>query len=174
MLVISRIKARLGLDACEVFAYGAAPLKLSTRDFFCGIDMVLVNMYGMSETSGGATVQLREEFKLDTAGFALPGTDLVIDKPDADGEGEIWMRGRHQMMGYFKQDQATMDTFSSDGFIKSGDKGMLDEDGFLRITGRIKELIITAGGENIAPVKIEDTFKEEFPPCSNIMVIGDD
>ena len=77
------------------------------------------------------------------------------------------------MMGYLNNEKATKETFTHDGFLKSGDKGKLDADGFLKITGRFKEIIITAGGENIAPVPHEDLFKLHCPPCSNIMMIGE-
>ena len=83
------------------------------------------------------------------------------------------MRGRNTMMGYLKNEEATLKTLDSQGYIMSGDKGKIDENGFLRITGRIKELIITAGGENVAPVPIEDNFKLFCPPCSNIMLLGE-
>ena len=77
------------------------------------------------------------------------------------------------MMGYFKNESATIETIDKDGFVMSGDRGRIDPEGFLQITGRIKELIITAGGENIAPVPIEDHFKVLFNACSNIMVVGE-
>ena len=83
------------------------------------------------------------------------------------------MRGRNVMMGYLSNEKATREAFHPDGFFRSGDKGKLDEDGFLKITGRYKEIIITAGGENIAPVPVEDNFKLECAACSNIMMIGE-
>lgn len=83
------------------------------------------------------------------------------------------MRGRNTMMGYLKNDQATIDTIDADGFVRSGDKGRIEKDGHLKITGRIKELIIGAGGENIAPVPVEDNFKEICVPCSNVMMVGE-
>ncbi len=76
-------------------------------------------------------------------------------------------------MGYFKNEEATKSTIDAQGWVHSGDLGKLDKDGFLTITGRIKELIITAGGENVAPIPIEDKFKEEFPPCANIVLVGE-
>lgn len=103
----------------------------------------------------------------------MPGTDLKIDNPDENGEGEICMRGRNTMMGYLKNEQATAETIDTNGYIHSGDRGKIDSDGHLRITGRIKEIIIGAGGENIAPVPIEDKFKEICPACSNIMIVGE-
>ena len=103
----------------------------------------------------------------------MDGCDLMISNPDEKGEGEICMRGRNIMMGYLKNEEATSKTIDEQGYCHSGDRGKIGKDGFLSITGRIKELIITAGGENIAPVPIEDSFKIECPPCSNIMVIGE-
>ena len=148
-------------------------MKQSTIDYFASLDICMFNVYGMSETSGTTTLHTFENFRLDSAGFALPGTDLKIDNPDEKGEGEICMRGRNTMMGYLKNDQATIDTIDGKGFIHSGDRGKILPDGHLKITGRIKEIIITAGGENIAPVPIEDCFKDICPACSNIMVIGE-
>ena len=127
----------------------------------------------MSETTGSTTIQSATNFRLDAARYALPGTDLKIDNPDEQGEGEICMRGRNTMMGYLKNDQATIDTIDSQGYVKSGDRGKIEKDGHLKITGRIKEIIIGAGGENIAPVPVEDNFKENCPVCSNIMMIGE-
>jgi len=98
---------------------------------------------------------------------------MKIDNPDEKGIGEICMRGRNIMMGYFKNDQATKEMIDAQGYLHSGDLGKFTEKGFLKITGRIKELIITAGGENVAPLIIEDTFKEFCPIVSNIMVIGE-
>lgn len=127
----------------------------------------------MSETTGLGTINTFQAFKLDKCGQAVPGTDVKIQNPDENGEGEILMRGRNTMMGYLKNEKATIETIDKDGFIMSGDAGKIDAEGFLQITGRIKELIITAGGENIAPVPIEDTFRACFPACSNVMVIGE-
>jgi len=100
--------------------------------------------------------------------------ELKIMNPDSKGEGEICMRGRHIMMGYLKNDKATRETLDPEGYLHSGDLGVITDKGFLKITGRIKELIITAGGENVAPVPIEDNFKDAAPYVSNVMVIGDD
>jgi long-chain-fatty-acid--CoA ligase ACSBG len=97
----------------------------------------------------------------------------MISQPDSQKEGEVCMRGRNIMMGYLDNEKATKDTIDADCFLHSGDLGKIDQDEFLSITGRIKELIITAGGENVAPVKVEDTFKIQCPPCSNIMVVGE-
>jgi long-chain-fatty-acid--CoA ligase ACSBG len=172
-LILSKIKGALGLDQASVFLYGAAPMKQSTIDYFASLDIPMFNVYGMSETTGTTTLHTFTDFRLDSAGYALPGTDLKINNPDEHGEGEICMRGRNTMMGYLKNDKATIETIDSQGFIRSGDKGKILPDGHLKITGRIKELIITGGGENVAPVPIEDNFKEFCPPCSNIMLLGE-
>lgn len=103
----------------------------------------------------------------------MEGTELRIDCPDKDGNGEICYRGRNIFMGYFKDEESTRNTIDKDGWLHSGDVGKLDKTGNLVITGRIKELIITAGGENVAPVLIEDEVKKNIPIVSNCMVIGD-
>lgn len=158
-LILGNIKKALGLDQCKLFLFGAAPLKKTSIDYFASLDMPLFNVYGMSESTGATTIQVPNNFRLDSAGFAIPGSDLKIDNPDENGEGEICFRGRHIMMGYLKNEKATIETLDSQGFLHSGDRGRIEKDGHLKITGRIKELIITAGGENVAPVPIEDNFK---------------
>ena len=172
-LILSKVKKALGLDQCLGFFFGAAPLKKSSIEFFGSLDMILFNVYGMSETTGAHTIQTFSKFSFDSAGFAMDGVDLIIANPDEHGEGEICMRGRNIMMGYLKNEEATRSTIDKNGYVHSGDKGKLTHDGFLKITGRIKELIITAGGENIAPVPIEDNFKLECVACSNMMMIGE-
>ncbi len=172
-LILKRIKQQLGLDQCLGFFFGAAPLKKASIEYFGSLDMILFNLYGMSETTGGFTIQTFSKFSFEAAGFAMDGCDLMIANPDENGEGEICMRGRNIMMGYLKNEKATIETIDNQGYVHSGDRGKIDADGFLRITGRIKELIITAGGENIAPVPVEDNFKLECPACSNIMMIGE-
>jgi len=97
---------------------------------------------------------------------------LIIKDPDQNGNGEICMRSRGIMMGYLKNEKATKEAIGNDGFFRSGDQGKFINDE-LMITGRIKELIITAGGENVAPVLIEDAFKNKCIACSNIMCIGE-
>ena len=155
------------------FFYGAAPLKQTSVDYFASLDMPLLNMYGLSETTGTTTVAFMNDFSLKHAGKQLGGAHIRIADPDEKGQGEIQIKGRHVMLGYLKNKEATVDCMTADGYFKTGDQGLLDKGGFLKITGRIKELIITAGGENVAPVPIEDNFKAECPVCSNIMLIGE-
>jgi long-chain-fatty-acid--CoA ligase ACSBG len=116
---------------------------------------------------------LSGNYKTTTCGKSIAGSHLELMDKDKDGNGEICYRGRHIFMGYMKDPQATGNTIDAQGFLHSGDVGKLDEKGFLSITGRIKELIITAGGENIPPVLIEDNIKLHAPFISNVMVIGD-
>lgn len=127
----------------------------------------------MSETTALVTIQTPKKFNLKSVGYPFNGVDLKISNPDENANGEVIFRGRNIMMGYLKNDAATKETIDNEGYMHSGDLGKFDNQGFLFITGRIKELIITAGGENIAPLNIEDSFKDFCPPCSNIMVSGD-
>ena len=172
-LILSKIKSALGLDKCKGFLYGAAPIKASTVEYFASLDIPILGAYGMSETTAMVTLNSNGKFDLKSVGTAVGGIEVKIDNPDEKGNGEIIFRGRNIMMGYLKNEAATKETIDSQGYLHSGDLGKVDKHGFLFITGRIKELIITAGGENIAPLIIEDNFKEVCPPCSNIMVIGE-
>jgi long-chain-fatty-acid--CoA ligase ACSBG len=144
-----------------------------TYDYFTSLDIPIVSIYGMTETSGAATTWSQSQAKMFTCGVPLKGTQMKLHNPDDDGTGEICMKGRNMFMGYFKNEKATLDIYDKEGFVHSGDLGSL-KDGFVTITGRIKELIITAGGENVAPILIEDIFKQECGYCSQIMVVGDD
>ena len=172
-LILKRIKEAIGLDQSEIFFYGAAPLKQSSIDYFASLDIPLFNMYGLSETTGSTTTNHFNNFSLKHAGKAMEGSIIRIADPDEKGQGEIQIKGRHVMMGYLNNQKATLECIDENGYFKTGDQGRIDKGGFLKITGRIKELIITAGGENIAPVPIEDNFKAQCPICSNIMMIGE-
>lgn len=171
-LILKRIKQAIGLDQSLFFFYGAAPLKQSSVDYFASLDIPLNNMYGLSETTGSTTISYPFKFSLKHAGQQMQGAHIKIADQDENGVGEITIYGRHVMMGYLKNEKATKDCIDSNGYFKSGDQGRLDN-GYLKITGRIKELIITAGGENVAPVPIEDNFKATCPACSNIMLVGE-
>lgn len=109
-----------------------------------------------------------------TAGQKLVGTDIMIENPDKDGNGEICMKGRNRFVGYHNNRAETLKTIDSLGYLHSGDIGKLDAAGNLFITGRLKELIITAGGENVSPILIEDDIKNQLPFVANAMVVGDD
>ena len=148
-------------------------MKQTTIDYFASLDIAILGAYGMSETTGAGCVSPADKYNQKSTGKVPPGMEIKIDNPDEKGNGEICFRGRHVMMGYLKNENASQETIDNQGYLHSGDLGKFDEQGFLFITGRIKELIITAGGENIAPVMIEDNFKEACPQCSNIMIVGE-
>ena len=171
--ILKRIKSALGLARCKAFFYGAAPLKKTTVEYFASLDIPLLNVYGLSETSGPMSASTLGKFNFTSAGCSLYGSELSIQNPDENGIGEICGRARYVMMGYLKNEEATKEVIDPQGYFHSGDLGKVDDQGFLYITGRIKELIITAGGENIAPVIIEDNFKLFCPMVSNIMVVGE-
>ena len=178
-LILGRIKKALGLDQAKLLIVGAAPMKAATFEYFQSLDLPIVNLYGMSESTGPETIAFPGKFKDGTVGFAVDETHIKIDRRDKteggqEGEGEICFRGRNNFIGYLNNEKATRETLDQDGYIHSGDLGTKDSEGFVRITGRIKELIITAGGENVAPVLIEDSLKSICPIINNVMVIGDD
>jgi long-chain-fatty-acid--CoA ligase ACSBG len=173
-LVFGKVRAALGLDRARICVTSAAPIARETINYFLSLDIPLLEIYGMSECTGPETINIPERFLIGSVGRSLPGTELRLDNPDAEGNGEICWRGRHVFMGYMKNDQATAEAIDDQGWLHSGDVGKLDANGFLFITGRIKELIITAGGENIPPVLIEDELKKELGAViSNVMVVGD-
>lgn len=171
--IFTKIRKQLGLDRCKLQASGAAPITKQTLEYLMSVDVPVLDLYGMSESSGPQNVTTPGNVKIGSCGKAMPGTELVVHNPDKKGEGELIYRGRHIFMGYMHNREATQDTVDAQGFLHSGDVGKVDSDGFMFITGRIKELIITAGGENVPPVLIEDMLKEELPAVSNVMVIGD-
>ena len=157
----------MGLDRCVVFMSGAAPLKKSTIEYFASLDIPIWNIYGLSETTGPATIAVPYNFSLYHASFIHPGSHYMIGNNLPHGnEGEIKIKSRSIMMGYKDNEAATKEVIDHNGYFKTGDLGVLDEKGFLKITGRIKEIIITAGGENVAPNPIEETFKTICKACS--------
>ncbi|KAL4608362.1 long-chain-fatty-acid-CoA ligase ACSBG2 isoform X1 [Arapaima gigas] len=172
-LVFGKVRKALGLDRCTKCYTGAAPISKETLEFFLSLDIPVYELYGMSESTGPHTLSLPEAFRLTSCGKVLQGCETKIASPDIDGIGEICFRGRHVFMGYLNMPDKTEETLDSEGWLHSGDLGKHDKQDFLFITGRIKELIITAGGENIPPVPIEDAVKEAMPLISNAMLIGD-
>lgn len=174
-LVFDKVRVALGLDRCRFLVSGAAPITRETLEFFLSLDMPLLEVYGMSESSAPHTMNLPWNYCLSSVGADLPGvtTKLVDVDKNVTGEGEICMFGRHVFMGYLNNPEKTKEAMDEEGWLHSGDIGKKNKDGHLFITGRIKELLITAGGENIPPVPIEDKVKETLPCISNCMLIGD-
>jgi len=146
---------------------GAAPIAKEILEFFFACGVPILEGYGMTETSTVATVNTLESYRFGSVGKALPGVEIEI----AD-DGEILLRGPNMMHGYYKNEQATRDTLDTDGWLHTGDLGYLDEDGFLFINGRKKDIIITAGGKNITPADLENGLKQN-PWISQAVVIGD-
>ena len=178
-IVYSKVKKALGLDKCKVFVTGAAPISPEVLDYFASLNIKILNVYGASESSGPATITSYDDFKMYngerrvSCGKPFDGSEVKIASPDAEGNGEILFRGRHIFKGYLNKQDKTNESFTEDGFYRTGDVGKF-EDGRLYITGRIKELLITSGGENVAPVLIENSIKKELPNLvSNVVVVGD-
>lgn len=168
-LVLSRIKEALGLEQCIACFSGAAPISREVVEYFGSLDIPLYEFFGQSECTGPQTASMMGMWKISTCGRSIDGS-LTRTVPGTD---ELIFNGRNLMMGYLKGEAATKETIDEDGWLHSGDCGRIDEDGFMTITGRIKELIITAGGENVPPILLEDNLKEEIPMLSNAVVIGD-
>ncbi|XP_030047440.1 long-chain-fatty-acid--CoA ligase ACSBG1 [Microcaecilia unicolor] len=172
-LVLSKIRSALGFAHCEKYFSGAAPLMTETLEFFLGLNITLYEAYGMSETAGPHIMSSPQVHKLGSCGKPVPGCKVKLSNEDSDGNGEICFWGRTVFMGYLNMEEKTREVFDDEGWLHSGDLGKLDKEGFLYVTGRIKELIITAGGENVPPIPIEDKVKKELPIISNAMLIGD-
>jgi long-subunit acyl-CoA synthetase (AMP-forming) len=166
-LVFSKVRARLGLDEARMLVVSAAPIAKETLDFFQSLGLPIMEVYGMSECTGPTTMSLPGRYRLGRAGYAIPGTELKVAE-----DGEIMMRGPHVFQGYYKDDEATRETLDPEGWIRSGDVGEIDPDGFLRVTDRKKELLITSGGKNIAPQPIEGRLKQ-IAAVSQAVAIGD-
>jgi long-chain acyl-CoA synthetase len=165
-LVISKIKQAIGLDRARDLFSGAAPIARDVLEFFSSIDLPIHEVYGQSEDSGPTSLNLKGRTRLGTVGPPLPGLECKLAE-----DGEILVKGPNVFLGYFKEPEATAESLR-DGYLCSGDLGAFDADGFLSITGRKKEIIITAGGKNIAPKNIEAMIKQS-PLVGEAVVIGD-
>lgn len=172
-LVFDKVKAALGLNKCQIFVSAAAPINVDIKRYFLSLDIPILEAYGMSECSGAHTIFDYKDYSLEGVGRPIPGLYTKLDNIDEHGEGEVCMGGRHIFMGYLNASEKTEETKDKNGWLHSGDLGKFDSNGILLITGRIKELIITSGGENVAPYNIEQTILSELPYLSNAMVIGD-
>lgn len=171
-LIFSKVLGALGFDETRYFVSGAAPVSREILEFFATIDIPVLEVYGQSEDCGPTTINRPGKTRLGSVGLPFPGVEVSLGEPtDGNTDGEILVRGRNVFQGYYKDPEATAATLI-DGWLQSGDLGRFDEDGFLSITGRSKEIIITAGGKNIAPKNIEAALKND-PLVAEAVVIGD-
>ena len=164
-LVYSKIRAAMG-GAVEAAISGGAPLGARLGHFYRGAGITILEGYGLTETTAGATLNLTKNIRVGSVGRPIPGTTIKI----AD-DGEVLIKGPIVMRGYWQNDGANQEVFDGQWF-KSGDLGRLDDEGFLYITGRKKEIIVTAGGKNVAPAVLEDRLRAH-PLVSQCMVVGD-
>ncbi len=166
-LVLSKLRARLGFDKAGLLLSGSAPLSVEVHEFFLAIGVDLMEAYGLTETCPGLTTNMPGAFRLGTVGKPFPGVEIRI----AD-DGEILAKGANITQGYRNREQATAEAFDDDGWFHTGDLGTKDGDGFVKITGRKKELIKTSGGKYVAPAKIEGRLKG-LTIVQEAVVIGD-
>ncbi|HEY5184797.1 MAG TPA: AMP-dependent synthetase/ligase [Actinomycetes bacterium] len=166
LLVYRRLRDRLGGQVSWALSAGA-PLGTRLAHFFRGAGITVYEVYGMTENFGPATLSHRGAMRVGTVGRPIPGSTIRV----AD-DGEILIKGPHVMAGYWNNPAATAETIDPDGWLRTGDIGQLDDDGYLSITGRKKDLIVTSGGKNVAPAVLEDRARASRL-VSQIMVVGD-
>jgi long-chain acyl-CoA synthetase len=165
-LVFAKVKERLG-GRLRVGVSGAAPLGLDVLEFFHSLGMLVIEGYGLTETASSLSVNDPDAFKFGTVGRAVDGCEVRLDD-----DGEILVRSDTVFAGYYKDPEATAAAFAGDGWFRTGDVGEIDEDGYVKITDRKKDLIITAGGKNIAPQNLENALKaSRF--VSQALIVGD-
>ncbi|MGD8826882.1 MAG: long-chain fatty acid--CoA ligase, partial [Myxococcales bacterium] len=165
-LIFSKLKPAIGMGNARVCVSGAAPIAREVLEFFARLDIVVLEVYGQSEDTGPTSFNTPSQYKFGTVGPAIPGVQVKIADDD-----EILVKGPNVFMGYYKDPEATAETLV-DGWLHSGDLGAFDEKGFLNITGRKKDIIITAGGKNITPKNLESALKNH-ELINEAVVIGD-
>ena len=165
-LVFAKVKQKLG-GRLRVGVSGAAPLGIDVLEFFHSLGMLVIEGYGLTETASSLSVNDPDDYRFGTVGHAVEGCEVRLD-----ADGEILVRSDTIFSGYYKDPEATAAAFTDDGWFRTGDVGEIDADGFLKITDRKKDLIITAGGKNIAPQNLENALKaSRF--VSQALVVGD-
>jgi long-chain acyl-CoA synthetase len=167
-LVFSKVRDRFG-GRVRFFISGAAALNQEIAEWFNAAGILILEGYGMTENAAGATVNHPDDYKMGTVGPPIPGSEIKL----GDGD-EVMIKGPHVMDGYHNLPEETAKALTSDGWLHTGDKGSIDADGFLTITGRIKDLFKTSGGKYIAPSSIESKFKALCPYASQFVVFGDE
>ena len=165
-LVYKKIRLAMG-GQVENAISGGAPLGTRLGHFYRGAGITILEGYGLTETTAGATLNLSDSLRVGSVGKPIPGTSIKIAE-----DGEVLIRGPIVMEGYWQNPEANSEVFTSDKWFKTGDLGRIDEDGYLFIVGRKKELIVTAGGKNVAPAVLEDRLRSH-PLVSQCMVVGD-
>jgi long-chain acyl-CoA synthetase len=163
----AKLQTRFG-GRLRFFISGGAPLPKDIAYFFKYAGVTIIEGYGLTETSAATCVNLPNDNRIGTVGRAMPGTELKIAS-----DGEIMIRGRGVMKGYLNRDDATKEVLEPDGWFHSGDIGEMDKDGYLRITDRKKDIIVTAGGKNVAPQNLEGALKAKSPLISQVVIHGD-
>ena len=161
-----KLKEAVGFTNLTYAGTGAAPINPEILTFFKSLDINVFEGYGMTENTAVATTNFDDNNKIGTVGMTIPDTEAKIAE-----NGEILLKGKHVMKGYYKNPDATNQTLMN-GWLHTGDKGKLDSDGFLSITGRLKEIYVSSGGKNIAPLVIEETMKS-IPIVSQCFLVGD-
>jgi len=162
-----KLKAAVGFSDLKIAISGAAPINPDILTLFTSLTIPIFEGYGMTENTAGATINYPGNNKIGSVGRALGGTEMMIAE-----DGEILMRGRHVMKGYYKNSEATAETIDSENWLHTGDIGKIDSEGYVFITGRMKEIYVSSGGKNIAPLVIEETFKA-IPIVSQCFLVGD-
>ena len=165
-LVYSKVHEKLG-GRLRVGISGGAPLAKEVAEFFHALDILILEGYGLTECTSAATVNRPDNYRFGTVGLALPGTELRLGE-----DGELLIRSETVFQGYFKEPEATSAVLDDDGWLRSGDVASIDGDGFVTITDRKKDILITAGGKNVAPANLENLLKSS-PLVSHALVIGD-
>ncbi len=164
----SKLRQLLGLDQCEFFGVGAAPMPIDVWEFFAAIGIDIVEMWGASECTGNSTINPPGAIRPGTVGKPLPGIEMRLAT-----DGELLVRGPVVMKGYRGDAQGTAEAVDADGWLHTGDLGQFDADGYLTIIGRKKDIIINSAGKNMSPANIEATIKSESPLIGHIIVLGD-
>jgi long-chain acyl-CoA synthetase len=168
VLVVRALRERLGLRRVRWAGCGAAPVAVDVLTFFLGLGVPIYEVYGMTENTASATANRPGTWRLGTVGVAHDSVELRVDELT----GEVLTRGPATFLGYWNRPDATADAIDREGWLHTGDVGVLDEDGFLRITDRMKDIMITAGGKNVAPSEIENALKVS-PYVKEAVLIGD-
>ncbi|MGC1505826.1 MAG: long-chain fatty acid--CoA ligase [Sulfitobacter sp.] len=165
--LLQNLRRMIGMDRLRRGGSGAAPISPDLLKWYQAIGVPVLEGYGMTESSGVIAINSLANNKISTVGPALPGAQIRVSP-----EGEVQYKAGNVFQGYWKNPEKTAETFTEDGWLRTGDVGMLDNEGFLKITGRLKDIIITAGGKNITPAEIENKLKFS-PYISDVVVIGD-